>query len=250
MQRRLNETQNNLIQKVREEKTKGGWEEVTEKVKSEMNINEEDMKGSKETVKLKVKKKVTSKFKEETLKSAENKSKVKFLLEGKINWTPGERPEYMNRMTRIQASIIFRARTRMLKTKDNYKGAFKDMSCRGCNKVPETQQHILETCAINWKMTKNITITSKEIFSTSLPILRNAARKLLVVNKEIEVLWIANQKRKTAKPKKRKATDQPELRKKKKRKIERREVIIDETLAEVIALVRANRANYFARLGL
>ena len=128
--------------------------------------------------------------------------------------------------------------------------AVKNMSCRGCNKVPETQQHILETCAKDWKMTKNITITSKELFSTSLPILRNAARKLLVVNKEIEMLWIANQKRKTAKPIKRKATDQPELRKKKKRKIERREVIIDKTLAEVIALVRANRANYFARLGL
>ena len=83
-----------------------------------------------------------------------------------------------------------------------------------------------------------------------MPILRNAARKLLLIDKELENLWKVTQKKKITKPTKRKATTQPELRKKKKRKVEQAIPEIDETLAEVMALVRANRANYFARIGL
>jgi hypothetical protein len=208
MQKRLNDTQNSLIEKVREEKTENGWEETTEKVKAEMNVTDADLEGSKDTVKERVKEKINSKFKEEILKATEEKSKVKFLIEGKTKWSPGERPEYMNKMTRMQTSIIFRSRTRMLKTKDNYKGAFTEDTCRGCRKVPETQNHILETCAKEWKSTKNITVTRKEIFSTSLSVLRNAARKL----------WKQTQKRKITKPKKRKATAHPEEKRKNKRR--------------------------------
>jgi len=250
MQKRLNETQNSLLQNVRQEKTKGGWEEITEEVKREMNVTDKDMEGKRDTVKIKIKKKIHEKFKTEVEKASESKSKIKFLLEHKKEWSPGKRPEYMNKMTRMQTSIIFRARTRMLKTIDNYKGAFKETTCRGCGKEPETQKHILETCAKSWKATKNITVTNKEIFSTKLPILRNAARKLLLIDKELENLWKVTQKKKITKSPKRKATTQPELRKKKKRKIEQVIPEIDETLAEVMALVRANRANYFARLGL
>ena len=244
MQKRLDKTQNDLIRKVREARTEGGWEVETDKMKRELGIIEQELlRGSLETIKNKVKKHIRRCFKTETEKSADGKSKIQFLLQGRKDWTPGKRPAYMSKLTRNQTSIIFKARTRMIKTKDNYKGAFKDLTCRGCKKEPETQGHILEHCAQEWKSTKNITVTKEEIFSEEIPILRNAARKLLLIDKTLQNLWTKNQKRPKSKPVKRKATAQPEIRKKKKRKIEQEIVILDESLKEILELIRErNRA--------
>ena len=97
MQKRLNETQNSLLQNVRQEKTKGGWEEITEEVKREMNVTDKDMEGKRDTVKIKIKKKIHEKFKTEVEKASESKSKIKFLLEHKKEWSPGKRPECMKK---------------------------------------------------------------------------------------------------------------------------------------------------------
>ncbi len=74
----------------------------------------------------------------------------------------------------------------MLKTKDNFKGMFKDKTCRMCGKTEETQTHILETCAAKYHTTTNIRVTNTEIFSNNLTILRNAARKVKIITEELE----------------------------------------------------------------
>ena len=69
-----------------------------------------------------------------------------YFLENKLVWKPGERAKYMNELTRKQTSMIFKARSRMLKVKGNYKNGFSDLTCRVCKKKEETQTHILEEC--------------------------------------------------------------------------------------------------------
>ena len=34
----------------------------------------------------------------------------------------------------------------MLHVKNNYKNAYKDLTCRACQKENETQEHVLATC--------------------------------------------------------------------------------------------------------
>ncbi len=55
----------------------------------------------------------------------------------------------MNKLTRNQVSIVFQARTRMNKVKENYKKKKikkeeeRNLICRVCRSEVETQQHIL-----------------------------------------------------------------------------------------------------------
>ena len=76
----------------------------------------------------------------------DNKHKIAYFLEGKGNWQPEKPAEYMIKMTRKQASTIFRARTRMIKIKGNYKNGHSEHICRACKTEEETQQHILKEC--------------------------------------------------------------------------------------------------------
>ena len=75
-----------------------------------------------------------------------DKSKVKHLLEGIREWNPQVRQPYMDQLTRSQVSHIFKARTRMLDIKNNFRGKYENLTCRACKNAPETQQHILEEC--------------------------------------------------------------------------------------------------------
>ena len=54
----------------------------------------------------------------------------------------------MKKLTRKQASTIFKARTRMTKIKANYKNQYPDQTCRACKKQPETHIHALDECEI------------------------------------------------------------------------------------------------------
>ena len=80
------------------------------------------------------------------MRGKEERSKWKFYLEGKNEWKPKVAAEYMKKLTRKQASTIFKARTRMLKVKCNYKNGYTDLTCRACKDEPETQNHILYEC--------------------------------------------------------------------------------------------------------
>ena len=55
--------------------------------------------------------------------------------------------KYMKKLTRLDSSIIFKARSRMLDVKENFKTKNKgEMKCRLCKEADETQRHILEEC--------------------------------------------------------------------------------------------------------
>ena len=79
-------------------------------------------------------------------KERDEKSKLKFFLEGKGHWKPNEPADYMKKLTRKQASTIFKARARMIKVKGNYKNGYPDQKCRACKDAPETQKHALYEC--------------------------------------------------------------------------------------------------------
>ena len=65
-------------------------------------------------------------------KNKENKSKVKFLLTNIKDRKIGNRPLCKEKLNRYQVSTIFKARTRMLDVKNNFRGKYNDNICRGC----------------------------------------------------------------------------------------------------------------------
>lgn len=67
-------------------------------------------------------------------------------MEGKKEWEPRKPAEYTQKLSRNQVSYIFKARTRMLQVKANYKNGNKELKCRLCKEKEETQTHILEEC--------------------------------------------------------------------------------------------------------
>ena len=83
-------------------------------------------------------------FKTQIEESAQGKSKMEYFLEYRGDWQPGKRAKYMNELTRKQTSLIFKARTRMLKVKGNYKNGHPNQTCRMCKSGDESQKHILE----------------------------------------------------------------------------------------------------------
>ena len=75
-----------------------------------------------------------------------------------------KRPEYMNKLTRLEVSTIFKTRTRMLDVKNNFRGMYTNLTCRGCGKTDETQQHVLEKCE-TIHLTEKSKINQEEIFA-------------------------------------------------------------------------------------
>ena len=73
-------------------------------------------------------------------------TKTKFYLENKKNPRPGKRAAYLDQCNRMDASLIFRARCRMLNFKHNFRNMYQDTKCRICEKEEETQEHAMETC--------------------------------------------------------------------------------------------------------
>ena len=71
-------------------------------------------------------------------------TKLKYFLDGKGKWEAERASVYMNKLTRKQASVIFKTRTRMIKVKDNFRnGHISDTSCRACRAPKESQEHAL-----------------------------------------------------------------------------------------------------------
>ena len=109
-------------------------------------------------------------FKEEIESKGRDKSKVKFLIDGKNKWNPGHEPKYMKTPTRNAVSTIFKARTRMLDVKANYKNKYQDLQCRLCGKEDKTQERILAKCE-KTKQTKH-QVPTEDIFTEDHETLR------------------------------------------------------------------------------
>jgi hypothetical protein len=148
MSKRLDNNQSDMVKNIRNAKPKKGWEEITQYTKIKYGIEDNDLIGTKYSAKKTIKEKIARKTKITLENRAEEKSKIKFLLEGLNNdWKPGRRANYLNKLSRIEASTIFKARNRMLDVKANFKNKHRDQACRKCNNALETQVHILEECS-------------------------------------------------------------------------------------------------------
>merc|ERR1712237_301381 len=98
-------------------KYKNSWAEQNRGIKKELNINETDVTSTKYNLKNTLQEKAKESMKIKMERTAQNKSKMQYYFEGKKEWKIGNRAQYMSKLTRNQASTIFRARTRMLKVK-------------------------------------------------------------------------------------------------------------------------------------
>ena len=156
---------------------KGSWKEKTNKLIEEYQITTEDMTGKKESTKRKIGIKIRNKFKNNLETTGKTKSKIKFLLDNKQEWTIGKPAQYMNKLNRYQASIIFKTRSRMLEVKNNYKNKYRDHKCRLCNIHEEDQMHVLQTCPE--LQNKGLeTVTIMEIFNEDAESLKKTAKKI------------------------------------------------------------------------
>ena len=149
MESRIRHGENKMMKSMLESEIKESWIQTNNKIKATLGIREEDMIiKSRQQIKELVKLKTNMKFHQQIIKQAENKSKMQFYLEGKKTWKVNKRAEYMNALTRNQVSTIFKARTRMLDIKDNFKGKYTDQTCRKCRIEVETQDHVLKECQV------------------------------------------------------------------------------------------------------
>ena len=147
MEARIKKGDNKTMTEIINLKHKDCWAEQNARLKKEFNIEEEDLIGTKYHLKNKLQREAKQILKKGLEKSAKDKSKMQYYLEGKKDWSIGNRASYLDKLPRNKASIIFIARTRMLKVRANYKNGNKDLSCRACKETTETQQHILEECS-------------------------------------------------------------------------------------------------------
>ena len=113
------------------------------------------------------------------------KTKTQYFLKN-TKWKVGERPKYMNELARQEASIIFKARTRMLDVKNNFRGKYKDTKCQKCPENIETQEHVLETCH-GIHTDPSTKITTNEIFENDTKKLKTTSTKITNILKEIQI---------------------------------------------------------------
>ena len=153
------------------------WKELTDQYKTLAQVDENDLVGEPNTVKKKVKSKILQYFKGKINSDSTDKSKVRHLLEGKIDWNAGIRPKYMNELSRERASTIFKARTRMIDVKNNFRNKYNDLSCRACGVEDETQEHVLESCPVI-HLSGDSKVRRSDVFEEDPEELKTTARKI------------------------------------------------------------------------
>ena len=84
---------------------------------------------------------------------------------------------YTNKLTRQQASTIFKARTRMLPVKNNYRNKYQNHTCGACGEPVEVQKHVLEDCEV-LHLVGQYKVYNKEIFSDNPNKLRTTATNI------------------------------------------------------------------------
>ena len=108
MEKRIQKNPERLVAKIMNNQTKGGWKDITNKIKT--SIIGEQQTHTITTMNIK------TKFADMINTKAEGKTKTQYLLSN-TTWQPGIRKTYMNKLTRMEASTIFKTRTRMLDVK-------------------------------------------------------------------------------------------------------------------------------------
>ena len=175
MEARIRNGDNQLMKQILQAQHQDSWIQQNKAIKEKLNITEDDIQLSKNEIKTLTKHKMKQAFRQRIFESAQAKSKTQNYFENKTEpWEPGKRAVYMNKLTRNQASTIFKARTRMLKVKSNFKNGNTNLQCRVCKKTEETQKHALEECEeINKNHQK---ITQQMIFNENTDELKDTAK--------------------------------------------------------------------------
>ena len=175
MGKRIKKKTERLVAKIMNNQTKGGWKDITNKIKTSILGKQQT-----ETI---TTMNIKNKFADMINAKAEGKTKTQYLLNN-TTWKPGSRKTYMNKLTRMEASTIFKARTRMLDVKNNYRGKHNNVTCRKCGEPTETQEHILEEC--KGIHTNNTTKVNKtDIFCNDHTDLRDTANKITNIMKKL-----------------------------------------------------------------
>ena len=179
MMNRIEKNKNNLISTITDIDNNQNWKNITIQTMEKIGLTTDELK--KLTTKHQQKKRVTEvierDFKNRMNSAGNSKSKVKHLLEGINNWKVGTRPKYMNQLNRFQVSTIFKARTRMLDIKNNFRGKYNNLTCRGCGEVNETQEHVLNECK-SIHQNENTRVEQKDIFSNNITTLTKTAESI------------------------------------------------------------------------
>ena len=127
MDKRLSLNPESITYKAKENGARKGWKHTTQQIKDRLDINNQDMEGTRNLVKTNVREKTKAAFKESIDRNGAEKSKIQHLMNTKNNqWEPGKPAPYIMELTRMQASTIFKAKTRMLHGKENYKGNYQN----------------------------------------------------------------------------------------------------------------------------
>ena len=160
---RIETSTSSILKDIREDQDCNGWWKIHNKTKEELGATQSNHTQSEGKRKKEIRKILHKKMMEKIKDGASKKTKTKFYMDNKRDPKPGNRAKYMDKCNRMDANIIFRARTRMLKVKANYRNMYQDMTCRLCNETEESQEHVLEECK-NEIRTKLGKITTQDIF--------------------------------------------------------------------------------------
>ena len=184
MLQRVEKTKSDLLDKILQNPNDNSWAMKTKKIMNHINY-QQTTEESKTTTKKKVKEAVNKAFHNEINESSKEKSKTQHLLNGITKWAPGKRPQYMTSLNRNQVSLIFKARTRMLPVKNNFRNQHKDNLCRGCKAEIESQQHVLQECS---GIHKNDTtrVTPTQFFTEDIQTLQKTFDNIYLILKELE----------------------------------------------------------------
>ena len=179
MEKRLHKHPENITTKIMETNTTGGWKETTTRMREQINETLQNTKNEYINPQ-----KLKRYFRHNIEKTSEGKTKIQFLREN-TNWKAGERPKYMKELKRMEASTIFKARTRMLDVKNNFRGKYKDTKCRKCTETIESQEHVLETCTgIHDDDTTKI--NTNDIFDSNPTNLKTTAKQLTKILEKLK----------------------------------------------------------------
>ena len=182
---KLKENQSSILKTIREDQDHKGWWETNMKTREEQGIPLLAPSQSEENRRKEIKKVIHGNMMDTIKRGTDNRTKAKYYMDNKRDPKPGSRAEYMDKCNRMEANIIFRARTRMLKVKTNFRNMFQDTVCRLCKEGEESQEHVLEHCK-NEKRKMIGKVTTRDIFEENPVKLKTTAETIRKVMDLIE----------------------------------------------------------------
>ena len=185
MYKKITQEPDSQLSEIINQHIRRGWRITTDKILLEINMEDTGTHETLDQYKQRSKEKTLEYFKEKINREGNRKSKVRHLINGTQEWKPGERKKYMDKMSRNESSTIFKARTRMLDIKNNFRGKYGNMICRVCGQENEDQKHVMEECNGIHK-SGDSKVSEQELFDENIEKLRITARKIHEIMKCIE----------------------------------------------------------------